>query len=318
MTVSDFARALDAEAFEQDLATNRYSTTVEGIKVTIAPGMATVLVGNESVDLLESVTFEENRLLIPAAAAALVRTSAEKQAWALMSTPKNYTVVIDPGHIGFNKGGFGFGLWEKDITLKISRKLAARLRKSGFTVRLTRTSNEPSGMNHSDDLESRAALANKIGADIFVSIHGNECDNPDAHGFEVWYTRLEESENLAGRLLEYDGPKRFLDNNETPRAESEKLEKWRAIVAKKDRGSSRLAQKIIDSFAERIDDTNRGVKDKPLRVTRRTFCPAVLVEVGFLSHEETCTRLKKPQYRTKMADAIAAGIEAYWKETAGE
>ncbi|WP_191398541.1 N-acetylmuramoyl-L-alanine amidase [Flavonifractor sp. An306] len=86
--------------------------------------------------------------------------------------PNKYTIVIDPGHDGTTLGAVypdasGTKIYEKDLTLSISNKLKTELEKAGFNVVMTRTG-ETAG-----DLYERAALANAVEADLFVSIHIN-------------------------------------------------------------------------------------------------------------------------------------------------
>lgn len=76
-------------------------------------------------------------------------------------------IFIDPGHGGADPGAVGNGLKEKDLTLDIATRAAARLRAHGFTVLMSRTSDVYVG------LSERAAMANRAGADYFLSIHIN-------------------------------------------------------------------------------------------------------------------------------------------------
>ena len=95
-----------------------------------------------------------------------------------------YIVVIDPGHGGPDSGAVGrTGLRETDVVLDISLNVAKLLRSKGITVRLTRTSETDL------DLPPRVAIANRLRADAFISIHANAARNPrkDVNGIETFY-----------------------------------------------------------------------------------------------------------------------------------
>lgn len=93
-------------------------------------------------------------------------------------------VIIDPGHGGKDPGAIGIGgLQEKDIILPISQMLGQILEQQGIQVMLTRTS------DYFVSLQGRTDMANRAGADLFVSIHANSmgAGRPDVSGLEVYY-----------------------------------------------------------------------------------------------------------------------------------
>ena len=113
-----------------------------------------------------------------------------------------FRAVIDPGHGGPDPGAVGIGgLRETDVVLDVSLQVAQLLQARGVTVYLTRTSEVDV------DLPPRVALANSVGADLFVSLHANalSMDRPDVNGIETFYFESSSSRDLAatiqGRLL---------------------------------------------------------------------------------------------------------------------
>ncbi|MEB3258427.1 MAG: N-acetylmuramoyl-L-alanine amidase [Cyanobacteriota bacterium] len=95
-----------------------------------------------------------------------------------------YRVVIDPGHGGPDPGAVGIGgLRETDVVLDVGLQLAQLLQNRGVQVLLTRTSEVDV------DLPPRVSLANRSGADLFVSLHANalSMDRPDVNGIETFY-----------------------------------------------------------------------------------------------------------------------------------
>lgn len=141
-------------------------------------------------------------LLVPKIRASLI-PEAPIQSWTPtipIVTPKTGSgmVVIDPGHGGQDPGAQSvLGYWEKDINLKISRKLIVYLEQAGVTVYPTRTGDTY------PTLEERADLANRVNANLFVSIHCDSNGNRVHKGFTIYIARSAGSgSKKAGRLFE--------------------------------------------------------------------------------------------------------------------
>ncbi|MFM7087424.1 MAG: N-acetylmuramoyl-L-alanine amidase [Cyanobium sp.] len=108
-----------------------------------------------------------------------------------------FRVVIDPGHGGPDPGAVGIGgLRETDVVLDVSLQVAQLLEARGVSVQLTRTSEVDL------DLPPRVALANNLGADVFVSLHANalSMSRPDVNGVETFYFQGGGSRQLASLL----------------------------------------------------------------------------------------------------------------------
>jgi N-acetylmuramoyl-L-alanine amidase len=108
-------------------------------------------------------------------------------------------VVIDPGHGGRDPGAIGIGgIREADLVMDMSLEIARVLQQQGVIVRLTRNSDVEV------DLEPRVALANRLDADVFVSIHANaiSMSRPDINGVESFYSPgRPRSARLANTIL---------------------------------------------------------------------------------------------------------------------
>lgn len=123
----------------------------------------------------------------------------------LEANPKQLkTVVIDPGHGGYDAGSIGInGTIEKNITLSISLKLGAILEKKGFNVVYTRESDNvtwPS--DNKKDLAARAVIANEASADIFISIHLNTFHMEDVEGTETYYNKASMEGKEIAKLIQ--------------------------------------------------------------------------------------------------------------------
>lgn len=116
----------------------------------------------------------------------------------LPSVPRGrYRVVIDPGHGGPDPGAVGIGgLRETDVVLDVGLQVAQLLQARGVSVSMTRTTEVDV------DLPPRVALANNIGAHVFVSLHANalSMDRPDVNGVETFYFEGGSSRLLASML----------------------------------------------------------------------------------------------------------------------
>ncbi|MEO8378406.1 MAG: N-acetylmuramoyl-L-alanine amidase [Acidobacteriota bacterium] len=213
-------------------------------------------------------------------------------------------IVLDAGHGGIDPGATAAQLQEKEITLDIGRRLQARLEEDGFEVVATRDGDRTIALNE------RARLANASRSDIFVSIHVNALiKHTQSRGIETYYlgatddpslTQLAATENLVSGYSLAD-MRKLLDGvyADARRDESHEL----AMAVQKQLYTS---LRTIDPGLE-----NWGVKRAPFIVLVATDMPAVLAEVGCISNEQEAARLRRPEYRQNVAEALFAGIRAY-------
>lgn len=213
-------------------------------------------------------------------------------------------VVIDPGHGGHDPGAQGDSLDEAELVLDVALRLEQLLSAvPGMDVVLTRRRNEYVA------LEERTAIANRAGADLFLSIHANASPNRNARGVETY----------------------FLDF--APNAEAE------AIAARENAGSAKTMRNLTDivraialndkldeskDFASRVQAAlyagvrkansqakNLGVKQAPFQVLVGATMPSVLAEISFVTNEREGALLKTDKYRTQLAQALFEGIISY-------
>lgn len=214
-------------------------------------------------------------------------------------------IVVDPGHGGRDPGAVGHNKTrEKDVTLGMAKKLAAALRKElGCKVLMTR----------SDDrylkLQSRTAYANKVGADLFISLHANASTNRNAYGLETYYLNLSKNNQAAAVAARENG---------TSLAEVGNLEAilFDLMANAKINESSRLAAEIQQAMIQslspkfsRIKDL--GVRQGPFHVLLGATMPSVLVETAFISNGREEKRLNSDDYQKKVAQAIVQGVKDY-------
>lgn len=220
------------------------------------------------------------------------------------------TIVIDPGHGGQDLGACGpSGTVEKDVALSISRRVAAELVNArGLSVFLTRERDVELS------LDERTAIANNYKADLFISIHVNASRARGAKGSEVYFLSYQASDDESRRIAQAEGSAESVgwSGAGTDLA----LILWDMAQAEHLEESSALAARLQDELALVTGTEGRGVKQAPFRVLVGATMPAVLVEIAFISNPEEEKLLASDAYQTRVAAAIARGIEAYRRERA--
>ncbi len=211
-------------------------------------------------------------------------------------------IVVDPGHGGHNMGTPGaHGKHEKYVTLPIANRLRTLLTKhSNAKVTMTRHGDEFVG------LRERTRIANKVGGDILLSIHCNASPNPLAHGLEVYFLSAESSSAEITRLVGWEdqeagkaaGPAR----SKAPSALDKVLRD--AQMHRAHEQAEALAEIILDELHVTLRAPRRGVMQAPFAVLKEAQMPAVVVEVGFLTHAEEGKSLLTPEYQNRIALGI--------------
>ena len=220
------------------------------------------------------------------------------------------TVVVDPGHGGKDPGAVSRrGTREKDIVLDVSKRLKRHLEKSGIKVILTRD------RDIFIPLRKRADIANRIKADIFISVHANAARRSRTEGFEVFYLS-EATDDRARAMAAAENTSLDFEENEIAggNALSPKTTVWDMQLKESRRASRGLAYYICNICSDEMRMKKRGVKGANFAVLRGTRMPAVLVEVGFITNRREEAKLKKRSFREDIAGAISRSIVAYRSE----
>jgi len=219
------------------------------------------------------------------------------------------TIFIDPGHGGKDPGAIGYrGLKEKDVTLKLAKLVKEKLEKRlGCVVILTRTT------DRFVSLEDRTKLANKVKADLFVSIHCNASPDHRLYGVETFF-------------LGFTNDKRALEvamrENATVNRRMSELDRilQELLVHAKIKESAYLAANVQEGIVATLKGrynpvTDLGVKQAPFYVLVGTKMPAILIETGFIDHRKEGRRFRDPKYLNLLAEGIYKGIASYIKRT---
>jgi N-acetylmuramoyl-L-alanine amidase len=220
-------------------------------------------------------------------------------------------IVIDPGHGGHDTGTIGpKGLQEKDLVLDVSRRLGKLLTtRLGSEVVYTR----------SDDtfipLETRTAIANQEGADLFVSVHANSSRDPDARGVETYYLNFTASPDA----LEVAARENAVSDKTIH--ELQDLVKKIALKEKIEE-SQEFAGDVENSLHDGLAVKNpglrdRGVKKAPFIVLIGANMPSILAEISFVSNPGDERKLRTPEYRQRIAESLYRGIAKYCSGLSG-
>ena len=242
--------------------------------------------------------------LIPPVAPAPVALSEDNR------QPGHFLVMIDPGHGGYDPGTeSSAGVAEKVLALQIATRLKAALEARGIRAEMTRSSDV------FISLAERTRIANRAGADLFVSVHLNSSPNTETTGIEVYYLnnttdratiRLARMENGGGDG--YGAP----DASNLNYILTDLRQNYKASEA------ASLA-KMID--AQTVADLDSGLgmnvnalgaKMGPFYVLVGAHMPAVLVECGFMSNPAEAARLESPGYQDLLAHGIATSVADYF------
>jgi N-acetylmuramoyl-L-alanine amidase len=226
-------------------------------------------------------------------------------------SPTPFKVVIDAGHGGADHGTvFDNGLVqisEKDVTLLIARQVAAQLRAHGMNVTLTRRNDRELALG------ARTQLANRLGADIFLSIHMNSTHTPmvrDAEGVET-YILNNATDASSRRLAHLENTVISHEGIDTPEQADVALILRDLRLDANLSDSKRLACSIQSNLATTGHRRNRGVKQALFHVLLGADMPSVLVEAGFLSNPRDRAQVLSPHGRKVMSASIARAIEQY-------
>jgi N-acetylmuramoyl-L-alanine amidase len=243
------------------------------------------------------------RLSFPVAKGGFVsQLDADKTLRPLVFVPKSSmkkitTICLDPGHggkdTGYRVGRFLFAHSEKTYTLALALELRRQLQQAGFNVILTRDKDVyPTRAERPD-------IANRRGADLFVSLHFNSFSNDPAavQGPETYCM------TPVGAASSNDSEEAGIGSRAYPANRFEDK-------------SLLLAYQVQKALVKNLGATDRSVRRARWEVLRTAEMPAILIEGGYLSHPVEGKKIFSDAYRKQMATAIVRGILNYQKLTA--
>ncbi len=214
-------------------------------------------------------------------------------------------IVVDAGHGGKDPGAVGpSNVLEKDVTLAMAKVLAKRLEEDlGCEVILTRDRDVYL------PLEERTAIANRVGADLFISIHANANESSKAYGVETFYLNFSKNDKAAAVAARENG-------TSLKQVGDLELILFDLMANSKINESSRLAAEVQKSMVDYLSRSyskvrDLGVRQGPFYVLVGATMPSVLVEAAFISNKREESRLTNRKYQEKTCAAIAKGVRNY-------
>jgi N-acetylmuramoyl-L-alanine amidase len=215
-------------------------------------------------------------------------------------------LVLDPGHGGDDFGARAFGLEEQDITLDLAIRVRDILRARVPATRVVLTREEDRFVS----LEQRTAMANAVGADVFVSIHLNAAWEDVIHGGVTTFVLDTTDDTQAVRLAARENGTSETEVGALSRIlaglhRDEQSEGSRALAAQIHHATLTGGRRVLPRLYD------RGVRSAMFHVLVGAAMPAVLVEASFMTRREEADALRTEGYRQSLAEGIADGIVAY-------
>jgi N-acetylmuramoyl-L-alanine amidase len=233
--------------------------------------------------------------------------SAPKQG---TGTTRLLTVAIDPGHGGEDPGAIGGqGTYEKHIALDIAKKLRAKIdAQPNMRAMMTRDA------DFFVPLNVRVQKAQRVSADLFVSIHADAFTSPDARGSSVFALSEHGASSAAARWMA--AKENSSDQVGGINVKSQDASVNRALfdmsTTAQIRDSMRYGSFVLNEIGG-INKLHKGsVEQAGFAVLKAPDIPSILVETAFISNPDEETRLNDDAYRDKMANAIMKGIKRYF------
>jgi len=221
-------------------------------------------------------------------------------------------IIVDAGHGGKDPGAVGKGgLREKTITLQIAKKVEALLRRRMEYIKLksTRSSDRFIELAERAEIANRELKKNMNG--LFISIHVNASISNRISGFETYFLSQNPTNEEARKTAALENNVVILETQGRGKKKYEDVDYVEALMmtTQIQKESSILADSVQNSIGKNIREfKSRGVHKADFFVLRGSLMPAVLVEVGFITHQKEIKYLKTDSYQDKLAEGIVDGI----------
>ncbi|MCX5852606.1 MAG: N-acetylmuramoyl-L-alanine amidase [Deltaproteobacteria bacterium] len=257
-----------------------------------------------NVFFLKAVLDKPNRIVIDVKLPQLEEKASEERK-LIRVTEKKKVVVIDPGHGGEDPGAVGRkGTQEKDVVLKIARRLRERLAKKGYHAVLTRDG------DYFISLRKRGDIARECGADLFISVHADASRKRGVRGTSVYRLSTGGASNEAARLLAQNENLSDIvggSSNGATRDESNPIAL--DMLQSETLNRSRLLGEGMLFHLKKINYLKFDkVQDAPFVVLKLPDVPSVLVETAYISNPREENLLRSAAYQIAVADAMTSAV----------
>lgn len=295
------------------------------IDIDRVPSTTLSLPRNYRGALIKSVRFGQfdattSRIVLDLAGPiTLTQSDSPDAAFAVLLTPSGTSVitpaievkpliVIDAGHGGQDPGAIGLhNTHEKDITLGYARHLRKALLATGrYRVALTRD----------DDrfilLPDRVAIARKLKADIFISLHADSNPRPEARGLSIYTLSETASDDEAAALAEHENKADIIPGIDLNKTDADVASILIDLTQRETMNKSAIfADAVVASLHGKITRLQKTHRYAGFRVLKAPDMPSVLIELGFLSNADDERLLLSPEYRDLVTSSIVKGIDRF-------
>ena len=222
---------------------------------------------------------------------------------------KKYVVVIDPGHGGKDPGAIGFsGTFEKDINLLFAKTIRSVLSSNKIKVKLTRT----------DDrylyLRERINIAEKLKADLFISIHADASKNRKASGFSIFSLSDKASDKEAKKLARRENNSDFIGGLKIRHSDPFINDNLIKIFQRQTMNESSNIADIVIKNIKKLSINNRGHRNAGFVVLKSLTTPSILLELGFITNKKEEKLLNDKRYLIKISKIISLSIFNYFNQ----
>ncbi|QYH02769.1 N-acetylmuramoyl-L-alanine amidase [Campylobacter lari] len=303
-SIVSFEAILEGDRKKIDINKNQSITIVQFNKTTVR------VVLNSTSDFKTNLDLDDEELFIgfeKKAKKTPTKTTSKMAKTTIKKSGK--IIVIDPGHGGKDPGTLGDkGVREKDVVLSVALKLGNELKKRGYRIYYTRSTDK------FINLRDRTSMANEKMADLFISIHANAAPNKQRaktlQGIETFFLSPARSER-SKKAAELENQSDFEEMNYFSKQTFLNFLNREKIVA-----SNKLAidvqKKILSNVRKKYKVVDGGVREAPFWVLVGAQMPAILIETGYISHPSERNRLTNKNFQELLAIGIANGIESYF------
>ncbi len=233
----------------------------------------------------------------------------------------SFTLVLDPGHGGKDPGAVGKISKEKDLNLKLALRVGTLIKEQYPDVNVVYTRSTDVFI----PLQTRADIANKNNANLFISIHANSSESKQPRGVETFILGTEKLEkNLDVAMRENAVMKLEADYKTTYQGfDPNSIDSYIMFELMQNvylDQSLQFATLVQNQFVGQLNRDDRGVRQAAFWVLLKSACPSILFEMGFISNPEEERFLNQDASMTQMAQTIvnAFGIYARKNKVAAE
>ena len=217
----------------------------------------------------------------------------------------NLTVVIDPGHGGFDPGAQVKTIREADLMLSLARVVEEEVKRlDNTTVILTRTSDEFTS------LDKRLMLAVRAEADLFISLHADTVKKGKASGSTIYTLSKEASDQASARLAARHGGDELISGLDLTGAETAVTSALMGLLRRENNVRSAAFSvsilKNLENFSIKLNPT--PLRKANFSVLKLPSVPSILIETGFMSTSSDLKNLQDRDWAEKFALAISSGI----------